>query len=165
MIVGPILQKRKHEKVSYKQCAAEPDVGSRSSWSSSIFLPHHLTQHMDLSKQGPNQAPTLRRNLVTCSPLLIRGQSYLLAIQNLSHCFFFFLILFPTVPSRYHSLQTTVHIHWTLNISTSILMLDLPWYPLLAVACILIIFKSTTQVLPPHRVGPEASFNYTGPLI
>lgn len=74
------------------------------------------------------------------------------------HVYVCVFILFSTALSIYHSLQPTLYSHWVLNILTTILLLDLACYPLLATLCTLIIFKGQCCSCLLPKVGLDTSF-------
>lgn len=125
--------------------------------SSLIFPPYHATQNMNLSKQGPNQAPTPCGNFWSL-PINYKGQKPLIRHSKLFPLFLFFCVISNCTPP-YTNLFSQPRIptgSWTSSPPHCCWI----WhsYPLLATLCILIIFQSTTWVPPPSRLGLETSF-------
>lgn len=114
MIVDPILQKRKlglkerHTTNVWQSRTWNPGLLTLSSL---VFPPHHAVQLRSLSKQGPNQTPSLCRNFwLLFLTYMGSNTTYLPSKPFLLFLFsFFFPINFQLHPSIYQSLRPILY--------------------------------------------------------
>lgn len=159
MIVDPILQKRKlglkerHTTNVWQSRTWKPGLLTLSSL---VFPPHHAVQLRSLSKQGPNQTPSLCRNFWLLF-LTYMGSNTTYLPSKPFPLFLFFSYQFPTAPLHLPISSANLIYHWVLSVLPPYYGSTWNGYPLLPTLCILIIFQSTTRAPPPLTLGLETS--------
>lgn len=163
MIVDPILQKR---KLGLKE-RHTTNVWQSQTWnpglltlSSLVFRPHHTVQLRSLSKQGPNQTPSLCRNFWLLFLTYMGSNTTSLPSKPFPlflFSFFFFLSLSNCTPPS-TNLFGQSYIPLGPERPTSILWLDLKWLPTPT-------HSVHSSHFSKHNSGPTSSQTRRGDLI